>query len=80
LRVYYVDIVSISSAAAEREKIRMCDWCKAEEHLSACEKTYSAIDTAGYLILNYVICPLRERLSKGERSDELFKEIMEMAL
>lgn len=58
----------------------MVDWCKAEEHLAACEKEYSIIDAAGYLVFNYVICPLRERFSKGERTETLFKEIMETQL
>jgi hypothetical protein len=55
----------------------MFDWNKAEEHLADCEKEYAIMDSAGYLILNYVICPIRDRISKGERSEELFNEIME---
>jgi len=55
----------------------MVDWCKAEEHLTACEKVYAVIESAGYLVLNYVIYPLRERLDKGERTEELYNEIME---
>lgn len=58
----------------------MTDWRIAEEHLTACEKEYSVIDSAGYLILNYVIYPLRDRLIKGERSEELYHEIMETQL
>lgn len=58
----------------------MFDWSMAEEHLEACEKEYSVFDTAGYLVLNYVIIPLRDRLSKGERSEELYHEIMETSL
>ncbi len=57
--------------------VGMFDWSKAEEHLAACEKEYGVIECAGYLVLNYVILPLRERFSKGERSEELFREIME---
>jgi hypothetical protein len=55
----------------------MLDWNKAEEHLSACEECYGVIETAGYLVLNYVINPLRDRLEKGERSEKLWYEIME---
>lgn len=58
----------------------MADWRIAEEHLTACEKEYGVIECAGYLILNYVIRPLRDRLNKGERTDELFSEIMETQL
>jgi hypothetical protein len=56
------------------------DWNKAEAHLSACEKEYSVIDTAGFLVLNYVINPLRDRFSKGERTENLYNEIMETSL
>ena len=58
----------------------MADWRQAEEHLVACEKEYSVVECAGYLILNYVIYPLRDRLNKGERTEELFSEIMETQL
>jgi hypothetical protein len=58
----------------------MIDWCKAEEHLEACEKEYSVFDSAGYLVFKYVICPLRERMNKGERTEQLWKEIMETQL
>lgn len=54
----------------------MVNWSKAEEHLTACEKVYTVIDSAGYLVLNYVIDPLRDRLNKGERTKELFNDIM----
>lgn len=58
----------------------MFDWRQAEEHLTACEKVYAAIDSAGYLVLNCVVYPLRDRLIKGERSEALFHEIMETQL
>ena len=58
----------------------MFDWRIAEEHLTACEKVYAAIDSAGYLVLNYVVDPLRDRFSKGERTEALFHEIMETQL
>ena len=54
----------------------MCDWCKAEEHLSDCEKELSLVDSAGFLVLKYVIEPMRARLNRGERSETLFNEIM----
>lgn len=54
----------------------MVDWCKAEEHLTACEKVYAVIDSAGFLVLNYVIEPMRDRFEKGERTELLWKDIM----
>jgi hypothetical protein len=53
----------------------MFDWNKAEAHLAECEKEYS-INSAGYLVLNYVIYPLHDRLEKGERTKKLWNEIM----
>ena len=58
----------------------MLDWRKAENHLISCEKEYASIDPVGYLVLTYVICPLHDRLRKGERTDKLFNEIMETQL
>lgn len=58
----------------------MFDWNKAEKRLTDCEKEYAVFDSAGYLVLNYVICPLQDRLRKGERSEELFHEIMATAV
>jgi hypothetical protein len=62
---------------SERE-IKMLDWYKAEEHLTASEKEYAVMDTAGYLVLIYVISPLRDRLNKGERTKELWNDIMDV--
>ncbi len=59
-----------------KEIIKMYDWNKADAHLTACEKEYSVINSAGFLIVNYVICPLRDRLNKGERTRKLWNEIM----
>mgnify|MGYP000002908667 CR=1 FL=1 len=58
----------------------MYDWSKAEEHLTASEKVYGLTDSAGYLVLNYVICPLRDRLNKGERTEALWNDIMGISL
>jgi hypothetical protein len=55
----------------------MVDWRKAEEHLSTCEKDFRGNNSAEFLVLNYVINPLRDRLEKGERTKKLYKEIME---
>ena len=57
----------------------MLDWQKAEEHLELCGKLYSEIGSAGYFALNVVIRPLRDRFNEGERSNELYDEIMDIA-
>ena len=56
------------------------DWEKAEEYLQECEQAYTEIGSAGYLTLVTVIRPLRDRYNKGERTKELYDEIMEVAL
>lgn len=57
----------------------MLDWQKAEEHLELCEKIYAATGSSGYIALFVVIRPLRDRFNKGERSHELYDEIMSIA-
>ena len=58
----------------------MLNWKQAEEHLGECEKAFAEIGSAGYMALNFVIRPLRDRFNKGERSQELYDEIMETEL
>lgn len=63
-----------------RERIGedMLDWDKAEAWLKEIEKMYTEIGTSGYFALNLVIRPLRDRFNKGERTTELYDEIMEL--
>ncbi len=56
------------------------DWNQANEHLETCEKAYAGIGSSGYFALSVVIRPLRDRLNGGERTEELYQEIMEVAL
>ncbi len=58
----------------------MLNWFEAEEHLKVCEKEYATIDSAGYSVLIFVISPLRDRLNKGERTENLWNEIMDIQL
>lgn len=51
-------------------------WDKAEERLSFIEQAYTEIGSPGYMALNHVIRPLRDRLNAGERSEDLYDEIM----
>ncbi len=55
------------------------DWEKAERHLTLCEKAYAGIGSQGYFALIHVIRPLRDRFNLGERSQELYDEIMGIA-
>lgn len=58
------------------------DWRKAEEHLARCEREYDALrgvpGVNPYFAIVFVLKPLRARLNGGERSQELFDEIMEV--
>lgn len=56
------------------------DWNKAESHLNICELSYASIGSPGYFALIHVIRPLRDRLNSGERSRELYDEIMDVSL
>lgn len=56
------------------------DWDAADSHLQACERAYSAIGGLGQPTMTTVINPVRDRYNKGERTRELYKEIMAIAL
>ena len=50
-------------------------WKDAEEKLKYIEAAYAKIGRAGMPALLMVISPLRERLNRGERTDDLWDEI-----
>lgn len=54
------------------------DWEQAESWLKEIEQMYTEIGSSGYLALTIVIRPLRDRFNKGERTQELYDEIMEL--
>jgi hypothetical protein len=56
------------------------DWEKAESYLKVCESAYTETGSAGRFALQFTINPLRDRFNKGERTQELFDEIMEISL
>lgn len=56
------------------------DWEKAENYLIECEKAYTQIGAAGLFALSFVIAPCRDRFNKGERTQDLYDEIMEISL
>lgn len=56
------------------------DWNKAEEHLKSAEQAYASIGSPGMFALNYVIRPARGRFNDGERTEELYNEIMDISL
>lgn len=56
------------------------DWDAAEEHLKLCEEVYKAVGGGGYFTINFVIQPLKDRINQGERTEELYNEIMNIKL
>jgi hypothetical protein len=56
------------------------DWNKAEQYLKDCEAAYTEIGRAGMIAMICVISPLRDRFNSGERTQELYEEVMEIKL
>ena len=56
------------------------NWDEAEEYLATCERAYAEIGTSGIFALRFTIMPQRDRFNKGERSQELYSEIMNIDL
>ena len=53
------------------------DWKKAIEHLDMLIVMYACIGFAGTFGLNGVLVPLKKRYDSGERTKELYDEIMQ---
>lgn len=54
------------------------DWTKAEAYLREKRQQYAAIGTAGIPAMWMFLDPLSARLERGERTDELYDEIMRL--
>lgn len=54
------------------------DWNIAEKYLEECESEYTKIGSIGQFGLIFTINPLRDRFNKGERTQELYDEIMKI--
>jgi len=52
------------------------DWEKAKKHIQEARMNYTEIGVPGLAALTITINPLFVRLEKGERTQELFDEIM----
>lgn len=62
--------------------IEQLDWAKAKKHLETVERNYNElIGVPGVnvsLAIDFVIQPIRARFNRGERTQELYMEIMEL--
>ena len=60
--------------------MKKMDWQKAEEHLEACEQAYGRNGTGTTFAMVAVVSPCRRRLERGERTQDLYREIMSIKL
>jgi hypothetical protein len=58
----------------------MKDWDKAEKHLLTVERAYLESGVGGIFALVMFINPLIKRFNSGERSDELYNEILSLEI
>lgn len=56
------------------------DWDKAESYLKTAESVYAEAGSTGFFAMAYVIRPLRDRFNCGDRSQDLYDEIMDIKL
>lgn len=54
------------------------DWVKAKEYLDEVRQNYTSIGSAGLLALQLTINPLLIKFEKGDRSKDLYDEIMSL--
>lgn len=52
------------------------DWKQAENHLRFWISEYASIGMSGTIALKLTLLPLLDRFHKGERTQELYDEIM----
>lgn len=57
----------------------MLDWRKAEDYLRLCESAYAEIGSSGFFVM-MILRDLRDRFNSGERTADLYAEIMEISL
>lgn len=55
----------------------MFDWEKAENYLNTLIADYTALGWTGSFGLKVTLLPLKKRFDSGERTEELYNEIME---
>lgn len=58
------------------------DWNKAEDYLNFLIQEYESVGWAGptCFALSLTLIPLKNRLDKGERTESLYNEIMELCI
>jgi len=56
------------------------EWEEAKDYLDECREIYTSIGVAGMFALRRIIDPLLIRYERGERTEELYDEIMGVKL
>lgn len=56
--------------------ITMEQWKEAANHLNEMIKSYFEMESVARIRLEYILIPLRERFNSGERTEELYEQIM----
>ena len=54
------------------------NWAEAEKYLNMVIAEYRSIGSIGSLALNITLLPLKKRFDEGERTEELYNQIMEV--
>ena len=54
------------------------DWSKAYKVLHSKMMDYAALGISGYLAIQSLVLPLKRRYDRGERTEALYKEIMDL--
>lgn len=68
--------LAIMAVQEWKKKHPPLDWAAAEAYLEQLMEAYFSIGTAGYPGLTLFLMPLKARLEAGERSKELYDDIM----
>ena len=77
IRIHEEDYSELAMSLIEQWAVEM-DWDKAEEWLKEIESAYCELGFTGRPALIISINPLRDRFNKGERTQDLYDEIMEL--
>lgn len=71
---------TISVKDRDVDETKELDWTKAANHLKSAERVYGEVGAVGAFARSFVIKPCRKRFDMGERSQELWDEIIEISL
>lgn len=62
-----------------KQETSVPDWEKARRVLHEKMMDYAALGISGYVAIQTLVLPLKRRYDRGERTEALYKEIMDLA-